>query len=85
MNGGWYDIPGGRPVSVDFTETIMPGRKWFRCSVCGTDLRSGQHHKDWCDISPDNREQEVDRVRFIIQQMFKNKGLRCIDGRKLDE
>lgn len=87
--GGWYDqvFPGGGELSVDFTDTLIPAPKnceWYECKNCKVDLRSGRHKVD-CTLGPDERQNEFERVSFILKQLFKSKGLSVRNGRESDE
>lgn len=73
-------------MSLDFLHPIEPPdrREWYQCTFCKIDLRSHNHRID-CTLTPVDRAQEVERVRFIINQIHTNKGLRICNGRESDE
>lgn len=76
-------------MSTDFYKTIPPisfnvEKKWYQCGYCLSDLRSGKHDPN-CDEPVDSKFPEVERVSFVVRQMFKSKGLRVIQGGRVIE
>ena len=76
----------GEPVSWDFYKEI-PGsihREWFECRQCAADLRAGKHSPE-CLLTPADQQEEIERVRFIIKQHYRGRGVTIRNGGKSDE
>jgi hypothetical protein len=69
----WY----GGAVSIDLKEDVIPEKKWYQCKECFGNLRTGKH-RFFCNLSPVDQQNEVERVKCIITTMSKAGGLKCL-------